>query len=53
MAFTHAIIQVPLNYAEDKVMLCTYADNMHENGDDGHHHNAAVHNIKEVPTSSY
>jgi len=53
MAFTHEIIQVPLNHAKDKVVLCTYTKNIHENGDDDHHCNWAVHNIKEVPNSSY
>jgi len=35
------------------VMLGTYTDDIHENGDDDHQHNSAVHNIKVVPTSSY
>jgi len=35
------------------VMLCTYIDIIHEDGDDDHQHNSAVHIIKEVPTSSY
>lgn len=34
-------------------MLCTYTDNIHENGYDDHQHNSAVQSIKELPTSSY
>jgi hypothetical protein len=53
-AFTHEIMQVPLNYGgRQKVMLCAYTDNIHEDGDDDRQHNSAVHIIKEVPTSSY
>jgi len=47
-------LQQGVNYAgRQKVMLCAYTDNIHEDGDDDHQHNLAVHIIKEVPNSSY
>ena len=34
---------------ENKVILCTYTDNIQEDGDDDHQHNSAVHSIRKRP----